>query len=180
MEPVLITAEELRECSPPNTRTELVRGRIIVREPGGWEHGAVAARALGELYQFLKTSSLGTAFAAETGFTLARNPDTVRAPDVAFIRRKRMPSTPPRGFAEMAPDLAIEVLSPDARRGEVAAKIADWLDAGAVAVWIVDPMRRVGQIHRAGGEVLLVRLGEAFSDDELLPGFRLPLDVWLT
>ncbi|MCU0635509.1 MAG: Uma2 family endonuclease [Gemmatimonadaceae bacterium] len=172
-----MTAEELLAHQPTHTRAELVRGRMVVREPGGFEHGRIAMRAALLLHDWLREHPIGELLAAETGFTLARDPDTVRAPDVAFLRAERVPSPAPRGFAEMAPDLAIEVLSPDARRGEVAAKFADWLDAGATAVWIIDPMRRVGQIHRAGGELSLVHPGDAFRDDTLLPGFALPLDL---
>ncbi|MEP7347002.1 MAG: Uma2 family endonuclease, partial [Gemmatimonadaceae bacterium] len=124
-----MTAEELLHLNLPNKRTELVRGALVVREPAGYRHGDVAMRLAAAVAPFVYAHELGRVFAAETGFTLARNPDTVRAPDVAFISRDRLPDPAPRGFAEMAPDLAVEVLSPDDRPGEVLAKVADWLKA---------------------------------------------------
>jgi len=110
--PALLTAEELMRLNLPNKRTELVRGVLVVREPAGYLHVDTAARLMLAIGDHVGAHDLGRAFAAETGFTLARKPDTVRAPDVAFISRARLPDPPPRGFAEMAPDLAVEVRSP--------------------------------------------------------------------
>src|SRR5207247_2000848 len=113
----------------PNKRTELVRGVLIAREPAGHRHGRVAFELGRRLGNHVAEHQLGAAYAAETGFTLARRPDTVRAPDVAFVRRERLPDPEPVGFPELAPDLAVEVLSPGNRPGEVLTKVADWLSA---------------------------------------------------
>lgn len=170
-----ITAEELERINLPNKRTELVRGQLIVREPAGWIHGMVASRLLVAVARHVDAGALGVVLAAETGFTLFRNPDTVRAPDVAFIRRERIPDPPPRGFAEIAPDLAIEVLSPGDTAGEVRAKVLDWLAAGCRLVWIVDPVRRIARVHRPDETTTLVTDDGVLDGETVLPGFVLPL-----
>ena len=114
----LVTAEELFRLNLPNKRTELVRGMLIIREPAGYQHGDVAMRLGAAIHNYVEAHGLGRVFAAETGFTLERGPDTVRAPDVAFIGTARLPDPRPRAFAEMAPDLAVEVLSQETRHAK--------------------------------------------------------------
>ena len=167
--PALLTAEELLRLNLPNKRTELVRGRLVVREPAGYVHGDVAMRIGAAILQHVDANSLGRVFAAETGFTLSRGPDTVRAPDVAFIRSERLPSPPPRGFAELAPDLAVEVLSLGDRPGEVLEKVGDWLNAGTILVWVVDPGRRIARVYRADGSESHVDDDGALEGEALLP-----------
>lgn len=171
----LMTAEELRQLRLPNTRTELVKGVLVVREPAGYEHGAVAMKLALAVGRFLEGHPLGHLVAAETGFRLASDPDTVRAPDVGFVSRARHPTPAPRGFAPFAPDLAIEVLSPDDRPGEVLAKAGDWLDAGTRLVWVVDPVRRLARVYRADGTESLVVESDALDGEDVLTGFRHPL-----
>ena len=95
----------------------------------------------------------------------------MRAPDVAFIRNARLPEPPPRGFAEMAPDLAVEVLSPDDYTPEVLEKVADWLQAGARLVWIIDPIRANARVYRADGSESLLGLNDSLDGEDVLPGF---------
>lgn len=171
----LLTAEDLERLNLPNKRTELVRGALIVREPAGYEHGVVAARLAIRLGGHVEAHRLGVVLAAETGFTLFRAPDTVRAPDVAFISTARLPRDRVRGFAELAPDLVVEVLSPGDSAGEVAEKIDDWLSAGSRLVWIVDPARRSARVHRANGAVLPLTEADAFDGEDVVPGFRCAL-----
>lgn len=178
----LMTAEQLLTYYAPDKRTELVRGRLVVREPAGYEHGVVAGRVYGTLWTFLQRDResrsaehpLGELLAAETGFTLQRSPDTVRAPDVAFVSWHRRPSAV-RGFAELAPDLAVEVRSPDDRTGDVVAKVGDWLRAGSLLVWVLDPMRRAAQVYRADGAVSVLSDADALDGEQVLPGFRCEL-----
>lgn len=167
----LLTAEELLRLNLPNKRTELVRGMLIIREPAGYQHGDVAMRLGAAIHAHVEAHDLGRVFAAETGFTLARKPDTVRAPDVAFISNERLPDPPPRGFAEMAPDLAVEVLSPDDRAGEVLDKVADWLKAGTRLVWVVDPLRANARVYRADGSESLLGESDVLHGEDVLPGF---------
>lgn len=177
--PALLTAEELLRLNLPNKRTELVRGVLVVREPAGYQHGDVAMRVGAAIHAFVEANALGRTFAAETGFTLARRPDTVRAPDVAFIGNERLPDPPPRGFAELAPDLAVEVLAPDDRAGEVLDKVADWLKAGARLVWVVDPIREIARVYRADGSEALLGEHDSLHGEDVLPGFELALGALL-
>jgi Uma2 family endonuclease len=177
--PGLFTAEEFGRINLPGKRTELVRGHVVVREPAGYAHGNVAMRIGAAIHNHAEADQLGWVFAGETGFTLARGPDTVRAPDVAFIRADRLPSPPPRGFAELAPDLAVEVVSPDDRPGEVLEKVGDWLNAGTLLVWVIDPVRRIARVYRADGSETQLAADDALDGEAVLPGFRIALGVVL-
>jgi Uma2 family endonuclease len=173
--PAFLTAEELLHLNLPNKRTELVRGVLTVREPAGYQHGDVAMRLGAAIHAHVEAHRLGRVLAAETGFTLARKPDTVRAPDVAFISNERLPDPPPRGFAELAPDLAVEVLSPDDRAGDVLEKVADWLKAGTRLVWVVDPIRVNARVYRADGSESLLNETDALQGEDVLPAFTCAL-----
>lgn len=167
----LMTAEELLRLNIPNKRTELVRGVLHVRELGSYQHGGVAMQFGTIVTMYVRQHQLGRTFAAETGFTLARNPDTVRAGDVACIANARLLDRDTHGYAEIAPDLVVEVLSPDSRPGELLAKVADWLNAGCRLVWILDPMRQTGRVYRADGTASLLEADDAFDGEDVLPGF---------
>lgn len=173
--PALMTADELLHLNLPNKRTELIDGVLVVRESAGFTHGEVAARLAAALVSYVYPRNLGRVFGAETGFTLRINPDTVRAPDVAFVSRERMSDQPTAGFGIGGPDLAVEVLSPGDRPGEVREKTRAWLEAGARLVWNVDPERRTARIHRPDGtQDALPPTGELDGED-VLPGFRCAL-----
>jgi Uma2 family endonuclease len=170
-----MTAEQLLALNLPDKRTELVRGRLVVREPAGFLHGDVAIRIARLIANHVHAYDLGRVLAAETGFKLFNKPDTVRAPDVAFVRRARLPDSPPRGFADFPPDLAVEVLSPGDRPGEVAEKVDDWLTAGTALVWVVDPVAVTAKVYRADGSVSSIAADGALKGEDVLPGFSLPL-----
>ena len=174
-----LTAEELVHLSIPNKRVELVRGVLVVREPAGGRHGRIAANVTVELATFVKAHGLGAVYAAETGFTLARGPDTVLAPDVAFIRQDRLPSPEPIGFPELGPDLVVEVLSPGDRPGEVLTKVAHWLSAGTALVWVIDPQRRIARVYRADGSEAILTADQPLDGEEVVPGFSCRLDAIL-
>ena len=173
--PALLTADDLMRLQPPDKRTELVRGRMIVREPAGFRHGDIAMAIAARMHSFVRENKLGRVLAAETGFRLFTNPDTVRAPDVAFVRNEQIPDPLPRGFAPFAPDLAVEVLSPDDRPGEVLAKVADWLRAGTRLVWVVDPDRRLARVYREDGTESEISGVTAIDGENVLPGFTCSL-----
>ena len=173
--PALMTADELLDVRIPDKRVELVRGRLVVREPAGLRHGRVAMELARLLANYVGDRGIGRVYAAETGFTVARDPDTVRAPDVAFIRRDRLPDPEPLGFPDLAPDLVVEVLSPGDRPGEILAKVADWLSAGTRLVWVVDPLRRVARVYRQDGSETIVTAEGALEGEDVLPGFECPL-----
>ncbi len=168
----ITTAEQLLHA-PDLGRCELVRGELITMSPSGFEHGRIVVAVTGPLAAYLKANPLGVLAGAETGFHIARDPDTVRAPDVAFVRAERVPAAPFKGFFPGAPDLAVEVLSPDDRAGEVLAKVQDWMEAGCRRVWIVDPRTRTVTVYRSLGEIVALRENETLGEDELLPGFQL-------
>ncbi len=157
--------------SLPGKQVELVRGQLVVREPPGTRHGAIAANLTCLLGDFVRRHGLGVVFAQDTGFKITSDPDTVRAPDVAFVARERADRIPARGYAELAPDLLAEILSPDDPPAEVLAKVADWLAAGTKLVWLVDPQRSEVHIYRQDGSLLVLRENDALGGENLLPGF---------
>jgi Uma2 family endonuclease len=171
----LMTAEELLHTSIPNKRTELVRGRLVVHEPPGGRHGNVMANLAFRLGQYVDLTGAGALFVGDTGFTLARNPDTVRGPDIAFVRKERLPPSIPNGYLEAAPDLVVEILSHNDRPGATLAKIGDWLDAGTHLIWVIDPERRVARIYRQDGSEAVVSDGDSLEGEDVLPGFSCAL-----
>jgi len=173
--PDLMTADELLHVHAPDKRVELVRGVLVVSEPPGYRHGEVTARLTKALMDYADPRDSGRVVAGDAGFKLATSPDTVRGPDVAFIRRERLPYPSPLGYADLAPDLVIEVVSHNDRPGEVLAKVADWITAGTQLVWVVDPDRRLARVYRDdGGETIVTRDG-ALDGENVLPGFSCPL-----
>lgn len=143
--------------------------------PGGYEHGRIIVRVARRLADFVRENRLGDVTGARTGFHTGRDPDTVRAPDVGFVRSERVPTEPIKGYFQGAPDLAVEVLSPDDRAGEVLAKVRDWLAAGCRRVWVVDPRTRTVSVHRSRSEVAVLSESDTLTDEELLSGFGLPV-----
>lgn len=171
----IMTAEQLAHAHLPNKSTELVRGRLVVREPPGTFHGRIAGRLLTRVGPFVEGHGLGEVFGQDTGFRIASNPDTVRAPDLAYVARDRVAQLAPRGYAPIAPDLIAEIRSPDDWPGEVLAKIGDWLNAGVRLAWVLDPQRRIAQVYRPDGSVSILAEDDALEGENVLPGFRCPL-----
>jgi Uma2 family endonuclease len=170
-----MTADELLEMHLPHKSTELVRGRLIVREPPSTYHGMLQARLSTLVGSFVYAHGLGEICGQDTGFQIHADPDTVRAPDLAFISRERVEAIGRRGYAELAPDMVVEIVSPGDRAGELLAKIGDWLDAGVKLAWVIDPPRMLAQVHRADGTLEIVGATEALEGEDVLPGFTLEL-----
>lgn len=170
----LVTAEELFEMGDIG-RCELVRGEIIPMSPPGAEHGDLAGQLLYLIKSFVVIHHLGKVYAAETGFTIARDPDTTRAPDVAFVRKDRVPAGKVRKYFPGAPDLAAEVSSPSDRASQVLEKVDEWLAAGTTSVWVVDPPTRSIVVYRGGGMIIRYRDTEELCDEPTLPGFSVKL-----
>lgn len=169
----LITADELMRMPDDGYRYELVEGRLIKMPPPKPRHGNVATN-LYPLHQFVRTRGLGIVFLSEVGFKLASNPDTVRAPDVAFIRQERLPATGlPDSYWPGAPDLAVEVVSPDDRMSKVRAKANEWLRYGAGLVWVIDPDDRVVIEFRPGHAPVTLTADQDLDGRDIVPGFRL-------
>jgi len=142
-----VTADELEHFPDDDCRYELVEGRLRRMSPVGGQHGDVVVRLVSLLHGHVRSRRLGKVF-TEVGFKLASSPDTVRAPDVAFVQRSRMPSPLPRGFLSGSPDVAIEVISPDDRLSEVQAKVDDYLAHGVVLVLVLDPDEKTATVFR--------------------------------
>lgn len=170
-----MTAEELLGLDLPGKSTELVRGRLVVREPPGTYHGRVQSNLNVLLGGFARAHKLGAVFGQDTGFKIASDPDTVRAPDLAFVNRKRAALTAARGYAALAPDLVAEILSPDDRPGEVRAKVGEWLDAGVQLVWVIDPERRTAHVYRRDGSETAIAPNGVLDGERLLSGFSCAL-----
>jgi len=177
--PVPLTAEQLWYVSLPDKRVELVRGVLVVREPTGMRHGRVTVALTRRLADYVDDHALGVVYAADTGFTLARAPDTVRAPDISFIRRERIPDPEPPGFPDLAPDLVVEVLSPGDRPGELLAKVGEYLTAGTRLVWVIDPVRRLARVYRHDGTEVVLSENEPLDGEDVVPGFACPLNTIL-
>src|SRR2546428_4823943 len=173
--PARMTADELLHVRIPDKRVELVRGSLVVREPPGYTHGRVTVSLAVRLAAHLENTGAPQVIVAETGFTLARNPDTVRGPDLAVLRRDQVPVPEPRGFLELGPDLVVEVLSPGDRPGEVLAKVADWLSAGTRLVWVIDPERRLTRVYRDDGRETIVTAEGGLDGEGVLPGVSFSL-----
>jgi Uma2 family endonuclease len=170
-----LSAEEFARLADPEAK-ELVDGEILPMTPTFFIHGLVAGRLCGALRQYLAGTERGEVVTAEVGFITRRNPDRVRAPDVAFVEAKRLVGRDlEHGFFEGPPDLAIEVLSSDDRPAEVQAKVAEYLAAGAQAVWVADPSARTVTVHVTGRAAVVLSAGAVLEGGALLPGFALEL-----
>lgn len=171
----ITTAEQLLKESSRLGRCELVRGELNTMSPAGFTHGWIILRIAGPLFNYVEKHRLGVITGAETGFTLARNPDTVRAPDVGFVTAERVPTMDSRGFFNGAPDLAVEVLSPDDRAGKVLDKVGDWLEAGCRLVWVVDPKHKTVSVYEGDGRTLVLHESDTVDGGQVVPGFTLPV-----
>jgi Uma2 family endonuclease len=166
----LMTADELLRLADDGCRYELVRGELRKMSPSGARHARVAAQIIGSLIRHVNERKLGAVYASEGGFRISRNPDTVRAPDAAFVRQERVVDTP--GFFEGPPDVAIEVVSPNDSYTDVDEKTAEWLRAGVRVVIIVDPRTRRVNMHRTSGAIPVT---DGIEIDDAIPGWRMSL-----
>lgn len=168
----LVTAEELEKVPQDDYRYELVEGRVIRMSPVGFQHGRTVAQFIFLLRRHLHGRHLGVVL-TEVGFKLASNPDTVWAPDVAFIRQDRIPSPDPRGFWAGPPDLAVEVLLPDDRPSEVHEKVGEYLRRGVPLALVIDAEEKTVAISRLSVSSITLRSDEDCLDlDDVVPGFR--------
>ncbi len=168
-----MTAEELLRLPDDGQRHELIAGELRTMAPSGEEHGTIAATMIADLAPYVRRHRLGRVVAAETGFLLTTNPDTVRAPDAAFISRERATATPVRGYRPGAPDLAVEVISPHDLYTEVAEKVATWLAHGTRMVIVVDPRRRAVAVHRSPTRVRHLTADDVIDGEDVVPGWRM-------
>lgn len=175
-EKTLLTADDLFNLPDDGMRHELVKGELYTMPPAGQLHGIVAMRFARVLANFVIPRGLGEVFAAETGFWIERGPDTVRAPDVAFVAAERFPEGPvSERFGEIVPDLLAEVVSPGDTRREVEEKVQNWLEAGARMVLVLRPRPRTVTVYRSMADVTVLTEDDVFDGANVLPGFTCPI-----
>jgi Uma2 family endonuclease len=174
----LLTAAEFERMPEEDAyRIELVRGRLVRSPRPAPLHGRLVARLSRLLDEFVENAGTGVVL-ADVGALLARNPDTVRGPDVAFYSHERIPES---GYATGfwgPPDLAVEITSPSNQVSEIQAKVTEYLDAGVRLVWVIDPPTRTVTVYSVGGEARIVRSDQVLEGGEVLGGFRLPLTAF--
>jgi Uma2 family endonuclease len=168
----LLTVEELLAMGEDKF-TELVDGVLVRMTPAGGRHGAVGIRMSVAVCQHVSTQRLGECFGSCTGFVLGRNPDTVRAPDVAFVSTSRLPRAwASGGFLEVAPDLAVEVLSPSDTASMVLKKVGQYRRAGVRLVWVIDPVERTVTVYEPDLAVRHLSETDTLDGGAVLSGFR--------
>ncbi len=174
----LVSADDLPALSSrlaaEGKRTELVKGDLVVMAPAGGRHGYVAHRIGLFIGNHVLERNLGRVFAAETGFLLQRDPDTVRAPDVSYVAYGRLAEDePPSGYMELAPDLAVEVVSPNDSHAAIRGKVQDWLEAGTQLVWVVYPDSRSVTVYSPAVSLQELEDTDILSGAPALPDFTM-------
>jgi Uma2 family endonuclease len=169
----LFTAEDLPGLNADGVRYELVKGELIKMPPAGNLHGKQTMRLSWRLAQYVESNNLGVVYAAETGFKLASNPDTVRGADIAFVSKQRLAGIDSvEGFFPGAPDLAVEVISPGDTYTEVEEKVAEYLESGTLLVWIVNPRRKTVTVYRAMNDITVLTDKDILDGGEVIRGFN--------
>ena len=173
----LMTAEELLVMPDDGFRRyELVKGELITMAPAGAEHGAIGSRACRRIGTFVESNDFGEVFNSDTGFIISTDPDTVRAPDVSFVRKERIPADGlPKGFFPGPPDLAVEVISPSDSYTEVAEKVAQLLEAGTQLVVLIDPRTKTIALHHHNGAIDRLTETDTLTFGDVLPDFECPI-----
>ncbi len=168
----LLTADDLLRLYSRGVRGELIRGVLCETMPAGQRHGKIVAALLIRLGNFTEPRELGTLVASDSGVWLEGDPDTVREPDIAFTSVERLPlDADVPGYAEVVPDLVVEIASPsDSRRG-VHDKARMWLSHGVRLVWVVHPETRTIDVHRADHATATLGVDDALDGMDVLPGF---------
>ena len=171
-----MTAEQLLDMPDDGFRYELVRGELRKMVPAGYDHSKIAGRIALRLGAYVVDVGLGEVCVAEPGFKLASNPDHVRVPDAAFVRRERDEAAGPTpGFFSGPPDIAVEVISPSDRYADVEEKTRDYLSAGTLAVIVVDPRRRTVTVHRPDSDPDMLTEADTLAVEDIIPGWRMPV-----
>ncbi|HWS70911.1 MAG TPA: Uma2 family endonuclease [Thermoanaerobaculia bacterium] len=168
----LMTAEELLRMPDDGMRHELVNGEVSTMSPAGEEHGGISQEIARQLGNHVRAQRLGKVYGADVGFVLSRDPDTVRAPDAAFVRADRVVHM--KEYFPGAPDLAIEVISPNDTYTEVDAKVREYLRAGSQMVVVINPRNQSATVHTANGGTHL-SIDDTLDGGDVVPGWRLPL-----
>ncbi len=173
----LLTAAQLIALPDDGKRHELIRGELITMAPASAPHGGVTDRIGRRIGNFVEANNLGETYAAETGIFIEHDPDTVRAPDYAFISRQRIAGAPATdGYSEIIPDLVVEVVAGDYRAAAVDAKTQMWLDAGVRLVLVAYVRSLEIAAHHDDGSVQRFGAGDTLTCEPVLPGFACAVD----
>ena len=172
----LITADELLAMPRDGNRYELVRGVLITKMPTGKHHGDVTALIAYFITRYTFDANYGSTTTGEPGYRLDRDPDTVRAPDVAWFSPERVPAPGTQGYPDVAPDLVVEVKSPSNSNPEMAAKARMWLCYGSRMAVVADPQNSTLTLYRPDSEPIALSEDDVLEGGDLLPGFS--VEVW--
>jgi len=170
----LLTIEELSDVVG-DTPGELVDGRFVPMSPTGWPHARAEVKVSSRLAHFAEASGIGTVLGGEAGIIIRRDPDTLRGADVAYISHERLARASPGGYLDVAPELIVEIVSPNDRWTDLMAKLEDYFSIGVGLVWIVDPQRRRVSCYRSPTQLALLGPGDTLTAEPMLPGFALPV-----
>jgi Uma2 family endonuclease len=173
----LVTAEELSQMPEPldGTRYELLEGEVLQMTPAGGRHGKCCGLIARALIVYAAEHGAGHVATNDTGIFTERDPDTVLGPDVAYWSRERLPEMP-EGFVEVAPDLAVEVVSPSDTQIHLHRKVLHYLDHGVRLVWVVDPGVQTATVYRSRQEICILSLEDEITGGDVLPGFSCRVD----
>lgn len=172
----ILTAEDLLKLPRGKFRYELIEGELKQMSPAGHDHGRIAMELAVPLGQYVKSNRLGKIYAAETGFILKTDPDTVRAPDIAFIRQERVADAGrSKGYWKGAPDLAVEVISPSNSVEELEDKIRMWLEAGTRLVWVISPKLSTVTVYQSLTDIETLTEKDMLNGGDVIPGFEFPV-----
>jgi Uma2 family endonuclease len=171
----LYKAEDLL-AMPSGLRYELILGELVaIPPPPGGEHGSKTLALSAYVAVFVDENELGYCFAAETGFKIRTNPDTVMGADFAFVAKERLPGGVPVKHVPLAPDIVMETRSPGDTKREVASKTLVWLQAGTRVVWILDPPAKTLTVHRTDHLPITLGPADTLTVEDILPGFAYSL-----
>lgn len=172
----LMTANELLQLPKDGFRYELIQGELRKMSPAGGKHGVLAMRFGAKLGIFVEDNDLGTVYAAETGYKIKTNPDTVIAPDVSFISKERLPESEiPDGYLVAVPELVVEVISPNDSKKEVEEKVQTWFDFGVSVVILINPKKRAVTVYRSFTNSITLQENDMLVLDDVVTGFSYPI-----
>lgn len=172
----LMTADELLALPRGEFRYELVNGELKKMSPAGQKHGRITVRLTEPLAKHVRDHQLGQVYAAETGFKLKSDPDTVRAADIAFVRRERLEVLgETESYWPGAPDLAVEVNSPSDTVREVEKKVIEWLEFGSRLVWVVSSKLHTVTVYRSLTDIVALTEKDTLDGGDVVPGFQIAI-----
>ena len=168
----LLTADDLLELHSKGVKGELIRGVLYETMSVGVDHAKTVVNLTILLGIFVKSSRLGSVMASDMGVWLERSPDTVREPDIAYISAEKMPlgvSVP--GYAEVVPDIVVEIASPNDSLQSLKEKARMWLDFGVPLVWVGYPSRREVEVYTVDNSIITLTESDLLDGGDVLPGF---------